>query len=80
MPTEQTSFSVLNIQELCNNPYGQVIFTLWRGSESRKMLESHDSEHFKELGLLVRGGKKLIVNNEENFNIVVFFCCRPLFC
>ena len=32
-PTEQTSFSLLNLLPMANNPYGQFLSTLWRGSE-----------------------------------------------
>ena len=73
-PTEQTSFSVLNIAEMVNNPYGQFISSLWRGAESRNMLKSHVSVHHKELAHAVKNGISLFVNNhEEVFNVLAFF-------
>ena len=38
-PTEQFSFSLLNFQQLTSNPYGQFVTHMWRGGESRSMLE-----------------------------------------
>ena len=74
MPTEQTSFSVLNIRELVNCPYGQFITTLWRGSESRQMIETHVLFYFDEVSQLVRNGTSLIVNNKlEEFNVICLF-------
>ena len=74
MPTEQTSFSILNIKELLNNPYGQFISTLWRGSESREMIETHIAAHYNELSKMVRNGLHLCANDTlEHFNIVCFF-------
>ena len=40
-PTELTSFSIFNMPALVNNPYGQFVPSLWRGSEDRHMLELH---------------------------------------
>ena len=74
MPTEQTSFAVLNIRELSNCPYGQFISTLWRGSESRKMIESHVLFHYNELAELVKSGVTLNVDNvADNFNVICLF-------
>ena len=73
-PTEQTSFSILNIPELSSCPYGQFISTLWRGGESRKMLELHAKEHYDDLKYLVENGVTLSVQDkDEYFNILVFF-------
>jgi len=41
MPTEQISFSILNINEMINNPYGQFVNGIWRGKEYREGLEIH---------------------------------------
>lgn len=72
-PTEQTSYSILNMPELSNNPYGQFVSTLWRGSEDRKMLSVHCNAHFSELSYAVRHGVKLVVDgNVETFNVIVF--------
>ena len=51
-PTEQTSFSIMNMKDMLNCPYGQFISTLWRGSENRKMLELHCQKHYDELAQL----------------------------
>lgn len=74
MPTEQTSYSILNMLEFTNSPYGQFISTLWRGSESREMIDSHITFHFNELTNLVKSGivLKLNENSSEEFNIVCF--------
>lgn len=73
MPTEQISFSVLNIRSMINNPYGQFINCLWRGSESRDGLQIHVSDHFKALDEVAGKGIELLVNNEiEHFNVVIF--------
>lgn len=73
-PTEQTSFSILNLKKLVNCPYGQFITTLWRGSESREMLSTHVGKHYEELTKLVKHGVTLIFNDIlEPFNIVAFF-------
>ena len=72
-PTEQTSFSILNMTDLVNNPYGQFISSLWRGSESRAMLKIHVDSHYQELTEAVKNGVSLFVNNcEEVFNVVAF--------
>ena len=74
MPTEQTSFSVLNVKELLNCPYGQFITTLWRGSESREMIEKHVTNFFNEIVELVKTGIVLEIDNQmEEFNVVCFF-------
>ena len=72
MPTEQTSFSIVNVKELSNN--GQFISTLWRGSESFEMIENDIADHYKELSHMVKNCIDLYVNNtSEHFNIVCFF-------
>lgn len=71
-PTEQTSFSVLNIEELITCPYGQFISTLWRGMESRETLRTHVSRIYNELTDLVKYGVDLTVGDKkEHFNIAV---------
>ena len=73
-PTEQTSFSILNIKKLVNCPYGQFLTTLWRGSESREMLCTHIRHHYEELTELVKYGVTLFVNGTlELFNVVAYF-------
>ena len=46
-PTEQTSIAILNMKRLVNCPYGQFITTLWRGSESRIMIDSQVTHHYE---------------------------------
>ena len=77
-PTEEeqkvTSFSLLNLKELLNCPYGQFITTLWRGSESREMIYQHLSSFFDEIIKLVKNGVTLSINdNMEMFNVICFF-------
>jgi hypothetical protein len=74
MPTEQTSFSILNMMKLVNSPHGQFISTLWRGSESREMIEDHVSAHYQELEVCVRNGITLKIGDQlEWFNVLCFF-------
>ena len=48
-PTEQFSFSLLNFQQLASNLYGQFVTHMWRGGESRSMLEGKFTiKHFFE--------------------------------
>ena len=72
-PTEQISFSLLNIPDLVNCPYGQFITNLWRGMECRESLEEHAAPYYNELSSLVSNGVDLTINDkEEHFNVVVF--------
>ena len=72
-PTEQSSYSIMNLKDLLSSPYGQIISTLWRGSESRKNFDSHVLAHYKEVKNAVENGVTLHVNgSDEFFNIVVF--------
>ena len=71
-PTEQTSFSILNMLELVNNPYGQFISTLWRGKESRENIEMHVNAHYIEINEAVEYGITLEVDGAlEDFNLLV---------
>lgn len=73
-PTEQTSYSVLNLKDLVSCPYGQFISTLWRGKESRKMLQIHAQKHYNELCDLVKNGINLNINGlMEEFNVILIF-------
>ncbi|XP_047139031.1 uncharacterized protein LOC124814958 [Hydra vulgaris] len=75
-PTEQTSFSLLNLKKMINSPYGQFITTLWRGSESKVMLEIHVKCHYEDLTDLVLNGINLVTtdtNTVEHFNVLCFF-------
>ena len=61
----------MNVQSMVNNPYGQSINGLWRGSENRKELEIHIMKYFKELYDVAVNGIDLIVDgNIEQFNVV----------
>ena len=73
LPTEQISFSILNIKTMVNNPYGQFINALWRGSESRNGLEIHIQDVLHELDKIAEEGIQLNVNGDvEHFNVIVF--------
>ena len=75
MPTEQLSFSIMNIRGILNSPYGQFTTIIYRGGESRKTLQNHCSDAFIELEKMVRYGIEIILPNGtlERFNVVVFF-------
>ena len=51
MPTQQMSFSILNLKDIVSSPLGQFTVAAWRGKEDRKMLSSHMIENFEQLGL-----------------------------
>uniref|UniRef100_A0A7M6DRA3 Uncharacterized protein n=1 Tax=Clytia hemisphaerica TaxID=252671 RepID=A0A7M6DRA3_9CNID len=74
-PTEQTSFSLLNLPDLANSPYGQHITTLLRGGESRQTLKIHVGKHYQQLHSLVKEGITLMspCGNIESFNVIVIF-------
>ena len=73
-PTEQISFSVLNLQNLINSPYGQFATSLFRGPENRTSLKSHGQIHFNQLKCLATNGllMQLPDTSFEHFNVVVF--------
>ena len=74
-PTEQVSFSLINLEDLLNSPYGQFVVSLWRGSENRNNLKLHLTGHFQELEYLVQSGLEISVNGTtETFNVVVILC------
>ena len=74
-PTEQISYSILNLKDLLHSPYGQFIQSLWRGSESRQNIEIHVKGHYEDLKTCVLNGISVQSNGaEETFNVVVFFC------
>ena len=74
-PTEQTSFSVLNMKQILQSPHSQFISSLWRGAESRENLELHLASHFIELEDAVKNSLEVMVENKpEKFNIVIFLC------
>jgi Outer membrane cobalamin receptor protein len=65
---------LINLLSLANNPYGQFISTLWRGSEDRITLDSHVSGHYIDVNKAVINGIDLTVNRiREHFNVIAFF-------
>ena len=74
-PTEQTSYSILNIAHMVNCLYGQFISTLWHdGSESREMVTTHVKLHYDEITYSVHNSVGLQIDgSQEKFNIDVFF-------
>ena len=46
-PTEQISFSLLNMTDLLSSPYGQFVTSLWRGMEYRENLKNHVTAHYE---------------------------------
>ena len=55
-PTEQDSFSVLNLKELVSSPNGQIVNGLWRGSEDRATLQRHLVATYAEIDQAARDG------------------------
>ena len=73
MPTEQISFSILNCTKMIGSPYGQFINCLYRGNESRAVVEVHCKAYFSELDKVAREGLPILVDGvQEHFNVVVF--------
>ena len=75
-PTEQTSFSLLNLTKMINSSYAQFITTLWRGSESKDMLAKHVECHYQDLTDLIMNGIDLVTPDNstvEHFNVLCFF-------
>lgn len=70
-PTEQISYSLLNNHTMLHSPYGQIIDSLWRGSESRLNIEIHTKEHFESVKNLLNQG---ITIGEETFNVLPILC------
>ena len=64
--------TVLNVEELLHSPYGQFIFSLWRGSENRENLSRHGSKHHQQLeGLLLNDAEFTLPNGErERMNVI----------
>ena len=75
-PTEQMSFSVLNVEELLQSPYGQIMSSLWRGCENRENLIRHGSKFHHQLkGLLINGAEFTLPNGErEEMNVIPIMC------
>lgn len=74
-PTEQVSFSVLNMKKMVNSPYGQFINALWRGTENREGLSLHLATYFTDVENAVKNGIELSIEGRiENFNVIVFLC------
>ena len=75
-PTQQMSFSILNLQSLVNSPHGQFVVSSWRGGESRHLLRNHMSANFSQLEEMAREGITVRVagtDTAEHFNVVVMY-------
>lgn len=74
-PTEQMSFSLLNITELINSPNGQFLSAIWRGPESRQFITAHMKVHYKDATDAVQKGLTLLMEDgsKETFNVVIVF-------
>ena len=75
-PTEQCSFTILNIKDLVNSPHGQFIVSLWRGDETRKNFDLHYNLYLEELEELVING----FNTPNTSYNVVFLLVADLSC
>ena len=74
MPTQQMSFSVLNLKKLVGSPFGQVISGIWRGEECRHLISVHCLELFEELDTMVRNGIDINCDGvETHFNVIVLY-------
>lgn len=72
-PTEQMSFSILNLTDLINSPNGQFLSSIWRGPESRQYIKAHMKGHYKDVTQAVEQGLALTINGSfETFNVIAF--------
>nr|XP_047130118.1 uncharacterized protein LOC124810022 isoform X2 [Hydra vulgaris] len=73
-PTEQTSFSIVNLTPMINSLYGQFITTLWRGIESHENIKLHVQKVYTDLTNLVKNGLTVCINSNktEHFNVILF--------
>ena len=79
MPTQQMSFSILNLKDIVSSPLGQFTVAAWRGKGDRKMLSSDMIENFEQLDRFARHGITLKVGEtrvEDTFNVVVMYVCN----
>ena len=73
-PTEQMSFSILNLTKLINSPYGQFLISIWRGPETRNYIQAHVKGHYDDVISAVHNGLALTLADDtmETFNIIAF--------
>ena len=71
-PTQQISFSILNVQELVNSPYGQILSSIFRGKETRKNIDEHVTLYHQQLEELLKEGLKL--DSSTAYNIIPILC------
>ncbi|CAB4009662.1 Hypothetical predicted protein, partial [Paramuricea clavata] len=73
-PTEQMSFSILNLTKLINSPYGQFLISIWRGPETRNYIQAHVKGHYDDVRSAVHNGLALTLADDtmETFNIIAF--------
>ena len=81
MPTEQISFTIMNIKDTLHSPYGQFILSIWRGAESRIGIQTHAKKHLIDMENLVVNGIEIEVEEGLliSFNVVVFLCADLAF-
>ena len=74
-PTEQDSFTVLNIPRLISSPAGQFVNGIWRGPETRELLDRHMAGTYHQMQEAVLNGVHLTLpdGSTETFNVVVFY-------
>ena len=56
MPTQQMSFSALNLTKLINSPSGQTVECMWRGQEDRQHILGHCTSTFETLDKFAQSG------------------------
>ena len=73
--TEQDSFTLLNLRQLITSPTGQFVNGLWRGPETRDLIERHMHATFASMEKCVRNGLTVTLpdGTVETFNVVLFY-------
>ena len=75
MPTQQMSFSVLNLTKLINSQSGQTVECMWRGQEDRQHILGHCTSTFETLDKFAQSGIVATLHDGslETFNVVVLY-------
>ena len=74
--TEQVSFSILNVKELLNSPYGQFVCIIYRGKETREDIEKYSRMYHDEITEMLADGADFVNPSGilESFNVIPFLC------
>ena len=72
-PTEQISYSILNIMDFVNSPYGQILAAIFRGKETRNSISNHVHSFYEQLSELLEHGLTIALTGEQ-LNVIPIMC------